>query len=600
MSADKGTIPLTLLLIEDNPSDARLLDISLKDWRPVPLYVLHTTETLKEAVAFLNNNEVDLVLSDLSLPDTKGLESIVEIHQQFPTLPIVVLTGLNDEAVAVEAVSSGAQDYLVKGHMDGELLWRTISYAIERNRLLIEMKKRTKESFQNVINNAANGMILIDPANSNILYMNKAAKSLVGEKISTLSEIKAPFLNAGETKMLEFLNNDEPVFVEASSAECEWGDDKVLLYSLHDITKRIKTDQLKDEFINTVSHELRTPLGIAYGAVSALNGETFGKLTPKQSELIVIAERNCTRLSRLINDLLDFSRLESGQASVRKGRCNLKNIFVEIENNFQQKAKEHGVNITYQISEDIPEIYADSEMLIQLINNLLSNALRFAKSKITIEAKQHLNDAGGVILSISDDGKGIAADDHDRLFKKFVQVDRMETPNGGYKGTGLGLSICQSIVNLHNGKIWVESELGNGAQFLTRWETYREQGEAWDDIDVVIKNVPAGKSRTIFFLQIEKSEGDAGPSLESVGNQLAEEAFLSKGAVIPSPGQEGLIVLTDVEKKDSQSVANKLLTALHTLSNAGENYNWRCGIANYPENGKNTHELINHAIHNRV
>lgn len=230
---------------------------------------------------------------------------------------------------------------------------------------------------------------------------------------------------------------------------------------IRDITQRKKLEHMKDEFLSTVSHELRTPLAIVKGAVSNLKDGILGDLNEKQAKTIGITSKNISRLSKLINDLLDLSRLESGKATLNLVDLDIGRLLSEVTLGFNDLLLESKINFTLNIEPHLPLVKGDADMLVQVFTNILSNAQRYARRNLSITSKF---DRDFVRVSISDDGDGISEENLQLLFSKFQQINR---PQGGsgYKGTGLGLAICKEIIELHKGKIWAESTIGKGSVF---------------------------------------------------------------------------------------------------------------------------------------
>jgi PAS domain S-box-containing protein len=272
-------------------------------------------------------------------------------------------------------------------------------------------------------------------------------------------------LNSGREWRGEFLNkkkNGELYWEAASISAITNGKGGITHFVgvLDDITERKKIERLKDEFVGTVSHELRSPVAIIKWSINHLKDGLAGSVT-EEKEVIASISRNCERLERMVNDVLDLSRLESGRARVNRRPIDLVPILHETVRNFQKSAEKNRVVLEMHLPPTLPDLHADPDMVVQLVTNLLDNAVRFAKGKVQIEAAVEGN---SLQVSVIDDGPGIAEGDLKRLFSKFEQITRPEGP-AGYKGTGLGLAICKEIVQQHDGKIWAESVVGQGSKF---------------------------------------------------------------------------------------------------------------------------------------
>lgn len=262
----------------------------------------------------------------------------------------------------------------------------------------------------------------------------------------------------------ELLNKkkcDDVYWESASIAPVVEGDGGITHFVgvFENITDRKKIERLKEEFTGTVSHELRTPLSVIRMAAEDLLDGISGALSEKQTKSVRMIRRNCSRLLKIIEDVLDLSRLESGKAIIHRSPIDLAEVIEEAVHNVQRVNRRSEVDIELALS---PGLFTstDPDLVAQVLGNLLDNALRFAARRITVRAAPH---DGCLEITVSDDGPGIAEADQKRLFSKFEQIRR---PSGdGYKGTGLGLAICKEIVDRLGGKIWVESSLEAGAAF---------------------------------------------------------------------------------------------------------------------------------------
>ncbi|MDO8518702.1 MAG: HAMP domain-containing sensor histidine kinase, partial [Deltaproteobacteria bacterium] len=239
------------------------------------------------------------------------------------------------------------------------------------------------------------------------------------------------------------------------------GLEHVIQCNIRDVSERKQLEHLKDDFLSTVSHEIRTPLSNLKMGVDNLEEICAGKQEKNVSEIIDVLKRNADRLVRLINDLLDLSRFESGKIGPFLQNIQISSLVEEVIQGSMSLAKERGLTLKGEYEKDLPGLMADRDLLVRVLTNLLDNALRFAKSEIIVKARKfglHLQ------VSVFNDGVGIKPEYIPALFNKFIQINRPLGGNG-YKGTGLGLAICNGIIKLHEGKIWAESLGGQGTQF---------------------------------------------------------------------------------------------------------------------------------------
>jgi PAS domain S-box-containing protein len=227
-----------------------------------------------------------------------------------------------------------------------------------------------------------------------------------------------------------------------------------------DITERHAVEKMKNEFISIVSHELRTPLTSIRGSLGILATGALNNHPERMRRMIEIAAIDTERLVRLVNDILDLERLESGRVTLVKECCNAVALMVQAAEAMRSLAEKE--NITLSVSPIPTLVWASPDHIIQTLTNLLSNAIKFspANSTITLIAEP-LGDC--VLFQVKDQGRGIPVDKLDTIFGRFQQVDASDSRSKG--GTGLGLAICQSIITQHGGRIWVESVLGEGSTF---------------------------------------------------------------------------------------------------------------------------------------
>ena len=237
---------------------------------------------------------------------------------------------------------------------------------------------------------------------------------------------------------------------------------------IRDITERKEADrkikeamELKSQFISTVSHELRTPLTIIKEDIAIIMDGAAGRVKSKQREILEIAQRNIDRLARLINDVLDFQKLQSGRAKFNMQDNSINNVIETVYNTMIKTVKKNGAEFRLALDNTLPKVAFDSDKIIQVITNLVSNAMKFTeKGSITIATHRIEN---SIRVSVSDTGCGIKQEDLSKLFLQFQQLGSGGNRKTG--GTGLGLAISKDIVEKHGGRIWVESECGKGTTF---------------------------------------------------------------------------------------------------------------------------------------
>ncbi|MFA5255545.1 MAG: ATP-binding protein, partial [Candidatus Omnitrophota bacterium] len=233
----------------------------------------------------------------------------------------------------------------------------------------------------------------------------------------------------------------------------------------------MKLDQLKSEFISTVSHELRTPLSIIKEGISLVLDKIPGEINEKQFKILDISKYNIDRLARIIDSLLDISKMEAGKVELKRSLIKVSDVVRQTASSFEPKIEERGLELRLDIDDASGSVWADADRITQVLTNLIGNAVKFTSSGyISVSCKDK---GDGVVCTVSDTGVGISKEDMPKVFNKFQQFGR--TVGAGDKGTGLGLSIAKNIIDMHNGAIWVESEPGKGTRFAFKLHKYTPQ-----------------------------------------------------------------------------------------------------------------------------
>ncbi len=478
-----------ILLVEDDDIDAevvlRTLGVRSSEKGSTTYDVRHVSN-LTEGLQALGRESFDIILLDMGLPDASGIESFEKVYTHTPDTPIVMLTGSQDEELALEVVRKGAQDFLVKGESTGHELARCVKYAIERHRLKGELDETVlalhhKSSIlQSVIDHMGDGVVVTDEKGAIKIFNPAAAEILdlkLGSDFSFKGEAEALSMKTIEAVLKgEEINGEEFFLTTPLHPEGQFlsvtarpvNDPENALNGcvtvLRDITKRRKLEELKDEFVSMVSHELRTPLTSINGSLGLLLADVAGILPPETKALIEIAYRNSDRLVRLIGDLLDIQKLESGKMKMEMTPLEVTKLIQQAVDGNQGYAEKHGVTIEYH--NNLPEekwVQGDSDRMLQVMANLLSNGIKFSPEKGNVEVDVALENEY-VKVSIKDQGEGIPEAFQKEIFQKFAQAGGEANKKKG--GTGLGLNISQSIVSLHGGQIWFETEVGKGTAFI--------------------------------------------------------------------------------------------------------------------------------------
>ncbi|MCK5179428.1 MAG: HAMP domain-containing histidine kinase, partial [Candidatus Omnitrophica bacterium] len=245
---------------------------------------------------------------------------------------------------------------------------------------------------------------------------------------------------------------------------------QILEAKVHDRTNQLESalkevqniSKTKSEFVSAVSHELRTPLTSIKGYASILMAGKLGNVPDQVRKRLGKINTHSDNLVKLINDLLDISRIESGRFEMKINKCNLVTMIDNIRDLLTPQMKEKGIQWAEDIDGAIPEMMLDSSQAERIFINLISNAIKFTPKNGTISVNARLNN-GVVTVEVSDTGIGISDEDIARLFDEFFRVDNQINQN--VKGTGLGLSLAKKIVEAHKGRMWITSKVNEGTTF---------------------------------------------------------------------------------------------------------------------------------------
>ncbi|MCX5667444.1 MAG: ATP-binding protein [Candidatus Omnitrophica bacterium] len=340
---------------------------------------------------------------------------------------------------------------------------------------------REKKETEAVIRSIAEGLVVVN-SKGNVIMMNPAAEKLLGKSIkeksgkSIMASLKSEQLvsmikgGAGEddrTIEVASQSDDTKKILRASSAviEDENGQTVGMVYALSDITKQKELDRLKASFLANISHELRTPLVAIDKAVTLIVDKTMGAVPAPQAELLTIAKRNLKRLTALINDLLDLSKLEARKLALVYKTVSPAHVVSESAENLEVWARTKSIKINKRVQDGLPDIEMDPDKITQVLTNLIGNSIKFTPQNGTITISSVLSGKKSeIVISVEDTGIGIDENDLPKLFDKFCQVG--ERTSNDVSGTGIGLAIAKEIVQLHGGEIWAESGKEKGARFI--------------------------------------------------------------------------------------------------------------------------------------
>ena len=519
MNAEK----IDILMVDDDPRAYRLVKLILTE-SPQPMeFALESAGTLAEGLDALAGHSFDLVLLDLALPDSDGIQTVDKVYQACPHIPIVVLTGLADEETGVQAIKKGASDYLIKGKFFRDMLVRTIRYSLERKEVCHKLRL-AKEEYRTIFENSAVAIMLADEQ-GRLVSWNKSTETLLdmekedlyGKPVESLypdeewEKIRAHNIRQKgmqhhlETKVIKKSGEVIDVDVSLSVLKDPKGKTTGSISVLNDITERKRTEdnfkiakeqaesawakleqvnlqleasveqarlmtqeavmanQAKSQFLANMSHEIRTPMSGVLGMLELALDEP---LSDKVADYLRNAKLSADTLLTIIDDILDISKIEAGKISIEIIDCSLKQLLADIDALMRPQAEQKGIKFTISIDTPVPEqIRTDPTRLRQCLLNLLGNAVKFTDAgyvRIRVTGRGD-KDIATLRFDVEDTGIGIEPNKQKLIFKAFTQGDYTTTRKFG--GTGLGLVITRNLVKLLGGTISLTSRPGKGSTF---------------------------------------------------------------------------------------------------------------------------------------
>ena len=361
---------------------------------------------------------------------------------------------------------------------------------ITRRKQIEEALEASKTRLRSIIENSADGIMIIDE-NGTVRFVNPAAARMFDQPAGDF--VGEPFaipLTGGETAEIAIERPDRRrLEVEIRVSEVSWEGVNARLATLRDVTERKELEKFKDDFINTVSHEMRNPLGVLRVGIGQVRDGIPGPVNRDQHEILSITLREIDRLSRLVDNLLDLSKIESGRVNFERVPFDFNSLIAAAAEKYRQPAEEKGLRLTVTPAPGPLPIYADPDRLDQVLTNLIGNAIKFTPGggEIVVSSAP----AGGEIeCAVKDSGIGIPAEDVGRMFDKFTQHSYPGA--GDDQGSGLGLAITRELVELHGGWIWAESEPGRGSRFTFRIPDHRSEESLADYLDGLRREVGGG------------------------------------------------------------------------------------------------------------
>jgi len=336
-------------------------------------------------------------------------------------------------------------------------------FLVDRNKMIAWLNQRANELFNTNIN-AAQGNVITE-----ITGIDKL-DSLLDDVFSEQTKLKCSYEEASvklkrQDQRYFFKIAINPVFHEGEL----WGG----LVQFTDVTRFHEMEKIKTDFVSIVSHEFRTPLTTIIVGVEMLKEGMLGDLTPRGKEVLEAIGADCERLSRLIDNLMELSRIESGTIYVEAEPTDVADLVQEAVRPLKFQAEKQGIELITDLAPNLPPVAADFNKAVWVLTNLVGNAMRYTDpgGTITVRIRQR---GKRLFFSVEDTGCGIPKEDQEKIFRKYVQVSGSDHKGKG--GVGLGLAIAKDIVMAHGGEIWVDSEIGKGTTFTFTFPVYYGKG----------------------------------------------------------------------------------------------------------------------------
>lgn len=447
-------------------------------------------------VADVQNDPRWLRLSDFDYEPRSAMAVLLESNEDIYGV-VMLYSRTPDKFEEAQLRLVAAASNQVAAAMNNAELYGLIREQAERLGMMVRREQVDSTKNLAIVESIADGVLVAD-SNGDITQFNSAAERILDIKRTELigrsiNELGGLYASGSGGKWLDEIRRwiaeptehrsgdnfsaqvqlDNNKYVQIILSPVTMGDQFLGTVSvIRDITREIEVDRMKSEFVATVSHELRTPMTSIKGYADLLLIGAAGQVTEQQNKFLSTIKANADRLSVLVNELLDISRIDRGIVKLNFQPTDVSEVvestIKHLNGRIQEQKKQ--MDITSEVPADLPAVRADFDKLMQIINNLADNAFNYthAGGSIVISAEAEEN---AVVISIKDTGIGIPRDKQDRIWTRFFRDEEqslvMET-----SGTGLGLAIVKEYVEMHEGQIWLESEVGHGTTFFVRIPTF--------------------------------------------------------------------------------------------------------------------------------
>jgi len=458
-------------------------------------WTVATAENGGQGLRLVSENAFQILLLDLMMPGISGMEVLKRVQETHPDLLVIVITGYATVENAVEAMKSGAYDFIPKPFTPDQLRL-VVRRAIDRlnlkreaELLRIEREKslqdiaNEKSKTRTIIHYMADGVLVTDQKGC-IVLNNPAVTRMLGledesplgkhlfdwsknedftQMVEKVLQMQGSDSSQGISQELAWGNPPKSFFMaHAAPVRNEQGEILGSVTILNDVTWFKELDQMKSDFVDMVSHELRSPLSSIRQQVSLFVDGMVGDLNEKQHQLLTRVQMRVDGLIGMINNLLDLSRIEAGRLVQQKERIIISDTIQDVVELMTPEAQAKQLTFEVNIDPQLLPVYADRQSMETVFTNLMSNAVKYNREggKVIINAQ---NRGEFVEIKVADTGVGIAKADLPQVFDKFFRIRTEYTRK--VVGSGLGLPLSKAIIEAHLGTITVESEQGEGTTF---------------------------------------------------------------------------------------------------------------------------------------
>lgn len=580
--AQKESKKVRILLVDDKPENLFALEKMLQDENREFLKATSGNVALKLAL----NNEVALIMLDVQMPEMDGFDvaKMLRSNPKTSQIPVLFVTAINkDDKYVLKGYELGAIDYLFKP-LNIAITKAKVDTFIklhQQQKLLVE-KNKELENLTSLVDNSLNITCVFNKKDFIIKEVNTTFKSLLGYELinligrSLLDLFIIENKEHGEKLIRQEIEKKQDVGVFENKVRCKDGTDRWIMWKIitkgdlcfangSDITTRKQTEnklgenlsylvkinkelsiakkmaedsvKIKQDFMANMSHEIRTPMNAIIGFTRMMMDTPLNDEQKRFLRSIKISGEN---LIVIINDILDFSKIEAGKLNIDNFDFNLKDLFTDVKHIEENSANKKNLFLEFNIDSNVPQyINGDSVRINQILLNLITNAIKFThEGGITVHVScETESDKSFLIVSCKDTGIGISKEKQEFIFESFTQEKGDTTRK--YGGTGLGLTIVKKLVNLMKGEIKLNSEVGEGSEFIVKLpvKVVEEKDFKDEEIDSLFEDVDLTGKRVLLAEDNEM-------------NQILAKRVLQNFGVEAELAENGLEVLDLLSKKD--------------------------------------------------